>query len=98
MTVGGGDRPHVGCVALAQARPSTADPGRTSATTSLLAIPPHKEGPLATRLAGALATVTGGVVVVSAGIHDDDLSARGIATYVALMDELEAKLVEALRG
>jgi len=96
VTLGGGDRPHVGCVALAQSRRSTADPARRSATTSLLAIPPHKEGELASRLAGALASAAGGVVVVSAGIHEDDLSPAGIAVYVELVAELESKLLAAL--
>jgi len=95
VVVGGGDRPHVGCVALAQARPSTDDPARRSATTSLLAIPPHKEGEIAGRLAAALARATGGVVVVSAGIHDDGLTPEGVGTYVEMAAELETRLVGA---
>lgn len=96
VVVGGGERPHVGCVALAQARPSTSDPSRTSATTSLLAIPPHKEGEIASRLAASLARTTGAVAVVSVGIHDDDLSPEGVAAYLGLAAELETSLLELL--
>jgi hypothetical protein len=92
VTVGGGDRPHVGCVAIAQPHPSTADPARRSATVSLLAIPPHKEGGMATEIAGGLARRFGVVVVVAAGVHTDDLPVEGIAVFQALATDLEREL------
>ncbi len=97
VAVGGGERPHVGCVVLARPRPSTADPGRTSATVSVLAIPPHKEEAIARPLAEALAVATGGTVVVSAGVHEEGLDAGGVAAWLRLARELERRLLEALR-
>jgi len=96
VVLGGGERPHVGCVALAVPHPSTADPERTSATASVLAIPPHREGQAAASLAAALARALGVVVVVAAGIHTDGLDADGIATFEALVGRVQTMLLRRL--
>jgi hypothetical protein len=62
----------------------------------VLTIPPHKEEPIARGIATRLAEKLGRVAVVSAGIHDDDLDADGIAAYLRLGEELADKLVEHL--
>ncbi len=98
VAVGGGERPHVGCVVLAQGRPSTAGGDRASVTVSLLTIPPHKEEPVARGIAELLARELGGTVVVTAGIHDDGLTAEGIAAYLELSRKLGERLLAALRG
>jgi hypothetical protein len=96
VVVGGGERPHVGCVVLAQASSSKARSGAWSASCSVLAIPPHKEEPIARGIATRLAETFGRVTVVTAGVHDDNLDAAGIAIYLRLGDELGDKLVEHL--
>jgi hypothetical protein len=96
VTVGGGQRPHVGCVVLAQPGPSRR-PGKTwSASCSVLTIPPHKEEPLARGIATRLAEALGRVTVVTAGVHDDHLDAEGVACYLRLGGELGEKLVRHL--
>ena len=92
VVVGGGERPHVGCVALAQPRPSTSGGGRRSATVSVLAIPPHKEGALASEMAARLARELEVVVVVSAGVHTDRLGPDGIRAF----EELARRVTDAL--
>lgn len=92
VVIGGGELPHVGCVVLAQARPSTSDPTRTSVTSSVLTIPPHKEEPLARVVAERLARELGGVVVVSAGVHEDGLSMAGAEAYLRLAESLGERL------
>ena len=96
VAVGGGERPHVGCVVLAQ--PYTAKGGDTkwSASCSVLTIPPHKEEPIARGIAKKLAATLGRVAVVTAGVHDDNIDAEGIATYLRLAEELAQKLVDTL--
>ncbi len=96
VAVGGGERPHIGCVVLAQ--PSGAKGGDTkwSASCSVLTIPPHKEEPIARGIAKKLAATLGRVTVVTAGVHDDNIDAEGIATYLRLGEELAEKLVDAL--
>jgi hypothetical protein len=96
VVVGGGERPHVGCVVVAQPHRSAAQPERVRVTSSVLSIPPHREEALARPLAEALARATEGVVTVSAGVHDDDLTPDGIATYLALAERLRDRLLRRL--
>ena len=92
VAVGGGERPHIGVVVLAQ--PVDA---RTP-TCSVLTIPPHKEEPIARGIAAKLARDLGRVTVVTAGVHDDDIDAEGIACYLRLGEELGEELVRILSG
>ena len=98
VTIGGGQRPHVGCVVLAQPQPAKAKNGGWSVSCSVLTIPPHKEEPIARGIANRLAEASGRVTVVTAGIHDDNLDPDGVAIYLRLggelADELERRLTE----
>ena len=96
VAVGGGDRPHVGCVVLAQPYPAKGGDTLWSAACSVLTIPPHKEEPIAREVAAKLSATLGRVAVVTAGVHDDDIDAEGIATYLRLAEELAEKLVDTL--
>ena len=96
VAIGGGERPHVGCVVLAQPDPARGGPTKWSASCSVLTIPPHKEEPIARGIAEKLAASLGKVAVVTAGVHDDNIDAEGIATYLRLGKELAEKLVDAL--
>jgi hypothetical protein len=95
--VGGGERPHVGVVVVAQPYPSRRRPGRWSASSSVVTIPPHKEEPVARGLAERLVAATGGVVVVTAGVHDDGLGPEGISTYLELAERLQERVAERVR-
>jgi hypothetical protein len=96
VAVGGGERPHVGSIVLAQPVPSK-HPGKTwSVSCSVLTIPPHKEEPIARGIATTLAEALGRVVVVTAGVHDDGLDADGIACYLRLGERLGAELARRL--
>lgn len=96
VAVGGGEKPHVGCVVLAQPSPSKNDPDGWSASSSVLTIPPHKEEAIARGIATRVAEAFGRVTVVTAGIHDDNLDADGIAVYLRLGEELAEELVRYL--
>ena len=65
----GGDVPHIGAVAISIPRPSRADARRRSATTSVFALPGHKEDELARPVAASLALALGRTTVVVAGVH-----------------------------
>ncbi len=93
VAVGGGQRPHVGCVVLAQPQPAKAKSGEWSASCSVLTIPPHKEEPIARGIANRLAEAFGRVTVVTAGVHDDNLDSDGVAVYLRLGEELAEALV-----
>lgn len=93
VVVGGGQRPHVGCVVLAQPMPSKASDRQWSVSCSVLTIPPHKEEPIARGVAVRLAEAFGRVTTVTAGVHDDNLDADGIAVYLRLGEELAERTV-----
>ncbi len=79
VAVWGGERPHIGAVSVAQPRPSLKDPTLTSATSSVICLLGHKEDDLAKTVSDILASVLNTDVVVTAGIHWDNLDEKGIA-------------------
>ena len=97
VRIWGGEKPHIGAVAAAQPRPSLADATRTSATASVLAFPGHKEDGVAREAADRLAAALDTTVVVTAGIHWDDLGADGIKAVQTHCSEIVALLIERLR-
>lgn len=94
----GGDSPHIGAVAAAQPRPSLADPARTSATASVLSYVGHKDDFVAKEIAEMLASSLETNVVVTAGIHWDNLSPSGIEAIVSRCHEIGDSLRAALCG
>ena len=92
----GGDRPHIGTVTLSVPRPSLADATRTSATTSVLNLTGHKDGEAAQYLGQRLAATLGATVVVTGGIHVDDIRPDEIKTVLHLVDRLTLALVDLL--
>ena len=87
IAVGGGDCPHVGCVVLAVPTPGRGASG-FSPSISVLTIPPHKEEPIARAVAEYVCRRLGRVTVVTAGVHEDDISRDGIETYLRLGEKL----------
>jgi hypothetical protein len=92
VAVGGGERPHVGCVVVAVPVPSRRRPGEHSASVSVVTLPPHKEEPIARPIAERLAARLGRVAVVTAGVHEDGLDAAGVAVWLALAERLAEEL------
>lgn len=77
LTVWGGEA-HIGAVAMAQPRPSLADPSRLSATASVFCYVGHKEDEVVKEVSERLAAALEAKVVVAAGLHWDDLEPEGI--------------------
>ena len=78
VAIWGGEKPHIGAVAVAQPRPSLKDPEVMSATASVICLPGHKEDELAKAVSEILAAALNTPVVVTAGIHWDNISKDGI--------------------
>ena len=78
VAIWGGEKPHIGAVAAAHSSPSVKDPKVMSTTASVLCYSGHKEDELAKSAAKKLAAALDTKVVVTAGIHWDNLSAEGI--------------------
>ncbi|MBW2004020.1 MAG: hypothetical protein JRI72_05315 [Deltaproteobacteria bacterium] len=82
VAIWGGEKPHIGAVAVAQPRPSLKDPEITSATASVICLPGHKEDELAKAVSEILAAALNTPVVVTAGIHWDNISKNGIQKVI----------------
>ena len=83
----GGDRPHIGAVAVAIPRPSLKGSGRTSSTSSVFTLIAHKDDEVARKTSEALARELNRVAVVSAGIHIDNASEADIRKLVQNADK-----------
>lgn len=82
VSIWGGEKPHIGAVSVAQARPSLKDPNVTSATASVFCFVGHKEDELAKAASEILAAALNTQVVVTAGIHWDNMSKEGIQKVI----------------
>lgn len=79
VVIEGGTRYHIGAVALAIPRPSIADPGKISASASVLCVTGHKEDELARNTALQIASTLNCTVTVIAGVHIDKANAQNIS-------------------
>jgi hypothetical protein len=82
VAIWGGEKPHIGAVSVAQPRPSLKDPNITSATASVFCFVGHKEDELAKAASEILAAAMNTQVVVTAGIHWDNISKEGIQKVI----------------
>lgn len=92
----GGDKPHIGAVALSQPRPSLDDAEKTSASTSVITLLGHKEDQLARDVAKRLAITIKANVSVACGVHLDDITADEIETVCKLTIQAVDELVKLL--
>jgi len=82
VAIWGGEKPHIGAVAVAQPRPSLKDPNLISATSSVICLLGHKEDDLAKAGSEILASALNTEVAVTVGIHWDSLEEKGIQKIV----------------
>jgi hypothetical protein len=94
VAIWGGEKPHIGAVAMAQPRPSLKDPEVTSATASVFSYVGHKEDELAKATAEILAAAIKTNVVVAAGIHWDNLPPAGIQRVIDNSEILVEMILE----
>jgi len=82
VAIWGGEKPHIGAVAMAQPRPSLRDPQVTSSTASVFSYVGHKEDELAKAISEILSATLKTKVIVTAGIHWDNLPEEGIQRVI----------------
>lgn len=87
VTLSGGDRPHIGAVAL----------GQSGAAASVISLPGHREDALARRLAQELATETQTTVCLACGIHLDHIRPEEIEDALELAEALVQRLCNHLQ-
>lgn len=97
VVIEGGTRYHIGAVALAIPRPSLADPGRISASASVLCVTGHKEDELARIISLQIASALNCTVTVIAGIHIDAANATDLSKMLDNCTKTISNLVERLK-
>jgi hypothetical protein len=93
----GGSVPHVGAVAMAIPRPSLQDKSVISATSSVLTSPGHKEDEIVKWFSEKVSAALDGTVVVSAGMHWENLTGEDIGTIRTICEELCGRLIAEAR-
>jgi len=96
LVVTGGDRPHLGAVALSTPRPSLADSRKISASTSVLTLVGHKEDDVAKKIAQQYAAKLNRQVVVACGVHLDGITREELAVMEEMLAELAEQLLKKL--
>jgi hypothetical protein len=88
VTLSGGDRPHIGAVALAGPR----------TPASALNLPRHREGDLARQMAEQLSAEFGIAVCIACGVHLDAILEHEIKAVLEMAEELTEALSLRLEG
>ena len=78
VAIWGGERPHIGAVAVVQPRPSLRNHRLTSATASVFCYPSHKDDIIAKEVAEKISSALNINVTVTAGMHWDNIDEEGI--------------------
>ena len=92
----GGDKPHIGSVAVALPRPSLKNKKRTSATSSVYNFLGHKDDAVARKVSETLSAKLNKRVVVTAGIHVDRITGEGISKVIDNSDKISRKIYESI--
>lgn len=96
LTVGGGERSHLGASALAVPRSSLRDPEKVSASTSVLCVTGHKEDEFARRAAEQIAARRNCVASVCAGVHIENAGTEELKRLAGNLEALLCAVLEAL--
>jgi hypothetical protein len=82
VAIWGGERPHIGAVAVGQPRPSLRDKSMRSATASVFCYPGHKDDIIAKEAAEKISAALNRNCIVTVGIHWDAIDEAGISTII----------------
>jgi hypothetical protein len=92
----GGESPHVGAVVLSLPRPSTSEPGKLRAVSTVVPLYGHRDDEIARPAAEHLVTALGQTVVVVAGVHIEAAAPEDIALLIDNVNRAVASLTKTL--
>jgi len=98
IAVWGGTHPHIGAVGIAHPRPSLKDPSKISATTSIYTVIGHKEDSVVQMMAARIASALNRLVVLTAGIHWDNLNQKDIKKILESCETLTQTIIDEARA
>ena len=93
ISIYGGDIPHIGAIALGIPRPSLENKNKISSSVSVLTITGHKEDVIVQNVAKVLSSTLNSTVIVSCGIHINDISFDDIQNLNLVIDNLVNELI-----
>jgi hypothetical protein len=88
---------HIGAIAMAQPRPSLADPKKISATSSVFTYVGHKEDILIKSISEELSIQLNRKTVVVAGIHWDKLALSEIKIITGICSRLTKSIIKGVK-
>jgi len=94
VAIWGGEKPHIGAVAVAQPRPSLKDESVVSATASVFCYLGHKDDIVAKQAAERISATLNKNVTITVGIHWDDIDEAGIKTVLGNSQRLVNMIIE----
>jgi len=98
VVISGGEKPHIGAIAISIPRHSLEDSNKVSASTSVFTLVGHKEDELSKQIAENITKVTEKVTVTIVGLHIDKATAQDIECLIQntqkVVDKLIIKLVK----
>ncbi len=97
VTCTGGDKPHIGAVAVAHQRPSLQNPDEMSASANIICLSGHREDELARAASLRLCKGLGCTVTVVAGMHWHRIDKAGIEQVVVNVETLIEQLLDELQ-
>lgn len=92
----GGEEPHVGAVVLTVPRPSLTGEEKTSCNSWVAPVSGHKDDEIAKPAAEMIASATGKVTVVVAGIHIHAAKTEEIARFLTNCNRLVQKFIKTI--
>jgi len=94
VAIWGGEKPHIGAVAVAQPRPSLKDRRLRSATASVFCYPGHKDDIIAKETAEMISAALNTNVTVMGGMHWDNIDEIGIKCAIENSRQLVKMIIE----
>ncbi len=98
ILLGGGEKPHVGSVAIALPRKSLKEKEKTSCTSSVYNLLGHKDEVIVRMLAEKVCVALNKVVVCAGGVHIENASEEEICKIVENCNKLAEKIVNGLQN
>lgn len=96
VTIGGGERYHIGAVSIAVPRFEYKDGEKRTASTSVICVQGHREDELSYKAAKYLATALDKTVVVTVGIHIDNIKQEEFKILLDNVDSLLENIIKDL--
>ena len=96
VIISGGEKPHIGAIAVSIPRPSLKDLNKMSASTSVFTLIGHKEDDLSKQIAENITKITKKVTVVILGLHIEKATSQDIGHLIQntrkVVDKLSVEL------